>query len=656
MVSPADDDGTCYPPIADYALIGNCHTAALVGRDGAVDWYCPGRFDAPAVFCRLLDRRRGGYWQVAPRGACDARREYRGASNVLRSTFSTGHGQVRLTDFMPIYRRTASRRGHDVGTSHHVVRLVEGLSGAVDVEVRFKPTFDYARAPARISVAEGGAVAEGAGAYLTLACPGVALAPDEEGGVRAVCRIAAGQRLWLALARADDAAGARRALALPDCEAALDRTLAYWDEWAAAFTYQGPYREAVLRSVLALKLLTYEPSGAIVAAPTTSLPEQLGGVRNWDYRYTWLRDASLILYALMTVGYRAEARDFFEWLERACGEAPTRLPPIMYAVDARHVPPETTLDHLAGYCGARPVRIGNAAAGQRQLDVFGEVLMAARLHYQRPRGGDTAPDEDEGDRPGDIAATWSLLRGFVDLAAAHWQEPDCGIWEIRGGPRDFLYSKLMCWAAVDSGVRLAEEWGLDAPLRRWRETCDAIRQAILARGFDPYRGAFTQAFGSSALDASALIIPRIGFLPATDPRVDATINAIQTHLVRNGLVDRYHAPDGLPGDEASFGLCSFWLVDALSLSGRLDEAHELFERIVGCANDVGLLSEEIAPRQRLLLGNFPQGFTHLALVRAAVNLAKAEKHGPEEHAESEAQRAGPARRAAAERGAVAGGR
>jgi len=639
--------GRRYPPIADYALIGNCHTAALIARDGSVDWYCPRRFDAPAVFCRLLDRDRGGYLSVAPRGEFGAARQYQGATNVLQTTFTAAHGAVRVTDFMPVYRRTASRRGADVGTSHHLLRLIEGLSGEVELELRFKPTLDYARAPTRLRLVADGAVAEGGGEWLTLACPGVALALDDAGAARATPRVVAGQRLWLALAHPDDPTDTRRALALPDCETALARTLAYWEEWAATCTYQGPYRAEVLRSALVLKLLTYEPSGAIVAAPTTSLPEAIGGVRNWDYRYTWLRDASLILYALMTVGYSAEADDFFHWLHDTCGGQPPQMPRIMYTVDAQPAPPEIALDSLAGYRDSHPVRIGNAATDQRQLDIFGEILMAARLHYRRPT--DEAPDEGEAgnDGAGVPASSWDLLRGFVDLAAEHWQEPDWGIWEMRGGPQHFLYSKLMCWAALDSGLRLADDWGLDAPRRRWRATRAAIRQAILARGFDPYRGAFTQAFGSSALDASVLIIPRIGFLPATDPRVDATINAIETHLMRNGLVDRYHTPDGLPGGEASFALCSLWLVDALALSGRLDEAHALYQRVAGYANDVGLLSEEIEPKRGLLLGNFPQGFTHLSLVRAAVNLAKIATHGPEEQAETEAQRVGPARHAAA---------
>jgi GH15 family glucan-1,4-alpha-glucosidase len=639
--------GQAYPAIADYALVGNCHTAALISRWGSVDWYCPGRFDAPAVFCRLLDRRRGGYLALAPAGHFAAERRYRSDTNVLETVFTADGGRVRLTDFMPIYRRTASRVGADVGTSAHLLRLVEGLGGTVEMDLRFRPTFDYARRAARVQVTEDGAVAEveDGSRYLTLACPGVALTVDDAGGVHGHVRVAAGQRLWVALAHTADAPSARAALTLPDCDAALAETLTYWEDWAAACTYAGPYRSAVLRSALVLKLLTYEPSGAIVAAPTTSLPEQVGGVRNWDYRYTWLRDGALILYALMTVGYGAEADDFFHWLHRSCRRGRTTRPRIMYAVDTRLVPRETTLDHLEGYRGSRPVRLGNAASRQRQLDIYGEVLLAAHLHFERR----PAPEEEE--RPGDGARltpdNWALARTFVERAADHWQEPDRGIWEVRGETRDFLYSKLMCWAAVDRGIRLAEDWRLEAPLGHWRRTRDAIRQAILDRGFDAARGAFTQAFGSAALDASALIIPRIGFLPGTDPRVRSTIAAIQEQLTRDGLADRYHAPDGLPGSEASFALCSFWLVDALALGGQLDAAQALFERLVGYANDVGLLSEEVAAESGTLLGNFPQGFTHLALVRAAVNLAKIAKHGPEHHAETEAQRAGAARRAAA---------
>jgi GH15 family glucan-1,4-alpha-glucosidase len=639
---------TPYAPIADYAVIGDCHTAALVSRDGSLDWYCPGRFDGPAVFCRLLDAARGGYWRLAPLERFTSTRQYQGPTNVLQTTFAAAGGQVRVTDFMPVAERAADGRGPVVATSRRVLRLVEGLAGTVELGLTFKPTFDYARAATTLSVVpERGAVAQAAGSFLALACPSVALAAAEAGAVQGCLQVQAGRRYWLALTAAGDAAGAQAALTVDGADAALVTTLDFWERWAARCTYVGPYRTAVLRGALTLKLLTYEPSGALVAAPTTSLPEEIGGVRNWDYRYTWLRDSSLILFALLAVGYETAAADFFGWLERIyLAEDSTSLQ-IMYTIDGGRSLPEVTLDHLAGYRDSRPVRIGNAAAQQRQLDIYGEVLATASMRY-RARAPQAERSADSGGATsGPPADVWTLLRGLVEQAAAHWQDVDQGIWEVRGGPQPFLYSKLMCWVALDQGVRLAEEHGLDAPLDRWRTTREAIRAAIETRGYDATLGAFTQAFGSRALDASALAIPRAGFLPATDPRVRSTVELIRTTLTHNGLVRRYAAPDGLPGGEGAFLMCSFWLVGALAIEGRVDEARALFERLLGYANDVGLFSEEIDPRDGTLLGNFPQGFTHLALINAAVSLARAAKRGAEHEPQTDAQRLDSARRAAA---------
>jgi len=637
-----------YPPIADYALIGDCHTAALIARDGSVDWFCPGRFDAPAVFCRLLDADKGGYLRTAPTGSFSVERHYRGQTNVLETTFSTDGGRVRATDLMPIHQRTSHRHGYDVGTSHRLLRLLEGLEGEVEVEVQFKPTFDYAREQTEFFLREGGgAVAQAGARYLTLACPGVHLKADGHGGLAGRLRLHAGEQRWIVLTHADDPDHAEEALTPVRCQQQLERTVAYWEQWAEQCTYRGPYRTQVLRSALMLKLLTYEPAGAVVAAPTTSLPENLGGERNWDYRYTWLRDSSLIMYALVTIGYGDEAADFIHWLEQTVGSDPTRKPQIMYGIDGRRKLPEEMLDHLEGYRCSRPVRIGNAAADQRQLDIFGEVVRAAILHYRR---GSDAPHESHPSEPEShqrpSGEAWELLRELVDRAAEHWGDSGSGIWEVRGGSQPFLYGKLMCWAALDSGVRLARGYGLEAPLDRWQRTQAEVRQAILGRGYDEKLGAFTQAFGSSTLDASALVIPRIGFLPPTDGRVKSTVEQIRRHLTRDGLVYRYRTQDGLAGGEGTFTLCTFWLVDALALGGRLDEARELFERVVAYANDLGLLAEEINPDTSEQLGNFPQGFSHMALIGAAVNLAKASRHGPEEQAESEGERAGRAQRAA----------
>jgi GH15 family glucan-1,4-alpha-glucosidase len=500
--------------------------------------------------------------------------------------------------------------------SRRVLRLVEGLAGEVELEVSFRPTFDYARADTSVRQRPGGAVASAGHETLSLVCP-IDLQPDDAGGLRGAARVAAGDRFWIALEY-----GAQPEAELPDptsADAALARTLDSWRAWADRCTYVGPYHELVRRSALTLKLLIYRPTGGLVAAPTTSLPEEIGGVRNWDYRYTWLRDAALILDALQGIGYHREATDFFGWLENVCLRGGDLQ--IMYRVDGSPDLPEQMLDHLEGYRGARPVRIGNAGAGQLQLDVYGEVLAAAALHLEHlgpPR-----------------ANIWHALWRLADQAAARWREPDQGIWEVRGGPRHFLYSKLLCWVALDRALRLANRMSLPGERTgRWRRERKAIRRAILAEGYDAELGAFTQALGEPALDASALVIPLVGFLPATDPRVVSTAERIAERLTSGGLVYRYLGEDGLPGGEATFALCSFWLVDNLALQGRLDAARVLFERVAGYANDVGLLAEEIAPESGELLGNYPQGFSHLALIRAALSIAGAEAAGPEQHAET----------------------
>ncbi len=595
------------PPIGDYAPIGDCRTAALISRAGSIDWYCPGRFDAPAVFCRILDAHKGGYFRVAPTQEFSCSRRYVGATNVLETTFSTGSWRVRLTDCMVEPNR--------------VLRRLEGLSGEVEMAVEFKPTFDFARAQTQI---DDGVIAHWNSHYLTLAAPSSPMTVRQ------------GQCTWLVLSYTQNEQDARQALRVTGCEEDLRQVVRKWEDWANRCTYRGPYRDDVLRSALVLKLLTYEPTGAVVAAPTTSLPESIGGARNWDYRFTWLRDSALILYALVTIGYDDAAAEFTQWLEHTVGSDPTSRPQIMYGIDGRGDLPEHPLEHLDGYRGSRPVRIGNAAADQVQLDIYGELLRSAGVHYHNSRPHRPSPD------------AWKMWRGLVEQAAEHWQEPGSGIWEVRGGPEDFLYGKLMCWAALDTGLRLAHDHHLDAPLDSWRQTRDQIRQAILQRGFNKDVGAFSQAFGSSSLDASALIIPRVGFLPPTDPRVRSTVDQIQRKLSKDGLVYRYRTPDGLAEGEGTFTLTTFWLVDALALGGELDQAHALFERTLGYTNDLGLLAEEIDPESGAQLGNFPQGFSHLALIGAAVNLAKAERHGSEQSAENEGERAQRAGHAASQ--------
>ncbi|MBE0607844.1 MAG: glycoside hydrolase family 15 protein [Dehalococcoidia bacterium] len=603
-----------YRPIGDYALIGDTHSAALVARDGSIDWLCWPQFDSPAVFGRLLDAARGGSFRVGPAGPAEVARSYAGDTNILVTTFTTGTGRLRLTDFMPVGDRPSRDPNADIARHGRVLRLIEGLTGEVELQVSFRPAFDYARAPTETTTQSRGATARAGRESLILSCP-VTLSPDPEGGVSGTARVGAGERLWFVLTYAPGGEPTGPAAGDADADAALAQTLEYWQAWSAACTYSGPYHDLVRRSALTLKLLTFSPTGALVASPTTSLPEEVGGARNWDYRYSWLRDASLTLSALQEVGYHREAAAFFGWLEGICLRSGHKMQ-IMYRIDGRPDLPEQTLNHLEGYRRSRPVRIGNAAAEQTQLDIYGEVLDAAWTHV-----------EHLGPPSADV---WGVLWRLADQAAARWQEPGAGIWEVRGGPRHYLYSKLLCWVALDRAVWLAKHKGLeDGRLARWRRTRGEIRRAILTQGYDREAGAFTQVLDEPALDASALVVPLVGFLPATDPRVRSTVERIQERLTAHGLVYRYLSDDGLPRGEATFTLCSFWLVDNLALAGRVDEARALFERITAYANDVGLLAEEIDPATGELLGNYPQGFSHLALIRSALTIARAEaRAGP----------------------------
>jgi GH15 family glucan-1,4-alpha-glucosidase len=634
-----------YHPLSEYALIGDCHTAALISCDGSIDWYCPGRFDAPAVFCYLLDADRGGYLQVAPRGHFKTERSYRDGTNVLDTTFRTADGSACLTDFMPVHRRSSTRRGYDVGTSNKIVRRIEGLEGKLSLRVDFHPTFDYARRrPSLQRISSSAILARGGGEAICLSCStGLDFRAADTGGMQALLEVGKGTILWLVLGEARTAETALEASNPQLCSRQLEDTLEYWLGWTRECTYQGPHRQAVQRSALVLKLLTYEPTGAVIAAPTTSLPEQLGGERNWDYRFTWLRDASLILYALAGVGYEHEAADFFEWLQETHQNYPASALQVLYTIDGKRETEEILLDHLAGYRHSRPVRIGNAAANQLQLDIYGEILSAAHLYFKSglgERGGE--PNQSKQRL---LQEDWPLLRHLVDRAAERWEEPDNGIWEVRGGLRQTLYSKIMCWAAVDRGMRLAREYSLEAPLDHWSRTRGRIKAAILGRGYSDKLRAFTQTLDGSELDAGVLAIPRVGLLAPTDERIQSTMARIGSELSSDGLVYRYRSSDGLQGSEVTFALCTFWMVDCLALSGRLEEARELFEHVCSYSSPLGLFSEEIDPATGELLGNFPQGFTHMALIGSAVNLAKAERHGPESEPEIEFERAAKGRSA-----------
>jgi GH15 family glucan-1,4-alpha-glucosidase len=590
--------------IEDYAVVGDTQTAALVGTDGSIDWLCFPRFDSDASFAALLGGPEHGRWVLAPRGPSRVTRRYRGETLVLETDFRTAGGLLRVTDFMP-----------PRGAEPDLVRVAECLEGRVDVEMELAPRFGYgAHAPWIRRVPEGASMVAGPDALrLTTG------APLDVARHRLTARFALdrGRRETFLLAWHPSHEPPPPPLEPME---ALEETAGFWSEWSAHCAFRGPWRDAVVRSLVTLKALTYSPTGGIVAAATTSLPEQLGGVRNWDYRYCWVRDATFTLYALLAAGYVAEARAWRDWLLRAAAGDPAQLQ-IMYGVAGERRLTELELSWLPGYEGARPVRLGNAASDQIQLDVIGELMDC--LHQARRAG--LAPD----------AEAWDLQRALVEHLESTWEQPDEGIWEVRSGRRQFTHSKVMAWVAVDRAVSAAERCGLDAPLERWRALGARIHADVCARGWDARRNAFVQAYGSPELDAALLMIPLVGFLPPTDPRVRATVDAVARELCEDGLVLRYRtdrAQDGLPPGEGVFLPCSFWLVDCLSLLGREAEARALFERLLSLRNDVGLLSEEYDPAARRLVGNFPQAFTHVALVNAARNLSRPggpaeERHG-----------------------------
>ncbi len=583
--------------IEDYGLIGDLQTAALVGRNGSIDWLCFPRFDSGACFAALLGNEENGRWLLAPDCEIErVERRYREHSLVHELDFHTEHGSVRVIDFMP-----------PRGDAPDVVRIVEGLEGSVPMRMELVLRFDYGRIvpwvrrledDTRIAIAGPDAVA-----FRT---------PVEVRGENlstvADFTVEAGERIPFVLTWFPSHRDPPRAIT-PDH--AYQDTCEYWDEWLVPCTFGGRYSEAVFRSLMVLKAMTYGPTGGIVAAPTTSLPEQIGGVRNWDYRYCWLRDASFALAALVGNGFVEEAGAWRAWLLRAVAGDPEGIQ-IMYGPAGERRLLEFELPWLEGYEGSQPVRVGNGASTQFQLDVYGEV---ADVLYQARRRG----------LPGDDSA-WALLRHLIQSLETRWREPDEGIWEVRGPRRHFTHSKVMAWVAFDRGLRLIDELGRDGPKERWLEIRDAIKAEVLERGFDEELGSFVQSYDSKRLDASLLTIPLYGFLPADDPRVRGTLEAIRRELLVDGFVQRYrHDPDvesvdGLPPGEGAFFLCSFWFVDNLILLGELDEAHVMFERLLSLRNDLGLLSEEYDPELKRLVGNFPQAFSHIGLVNTALRL------------------------------------
>ena len=583
-------------PIEGYGMVGDTHTAALVGTDGSIDWLCLPRFDSEACFAKLLGDDAHGYWRVAPvGGVVRTTRSYRGDTLVLDTEFETSTGAVRLTDCMPI------REEHP-----QVVRLVKGLRGEVPMRMDLVMRFGYGQVVPWVRRVDSLLTAVAGPDGLSLWTPVHTEGRDMT--TVAEFTVTAGENVSFVLTWHPSNEAPPRPV---DARYAIEDTVAWWEQWAGACAYDGPWRDAVMRSLITLKALTYHPSGGIVAAATTSLPETVGGMRNWDYRYCWLRDATLTLESLMRGGFHEEAMEWRDWLLRAVAGDPSELQ-IMYGPAGERRLEEWEADWLPGYEASRPVRIGNAAAGQFQLDVYGEVMSA--LYEACVVGDPLSP------------SAWDLQLVLMDYVAQHWQEPDDGIWEVRGPRRHFTHSKVMAWVAVDRAICSAEEFGLQGPLDRWRPLRDQIHAEVCEKGWNDEVGAFTQYYGADALDASLLMMPLVGFLPATDPRVVQTVEAVERDLTEDGFVLRYraedaHAVDGLSGHEGAFLACSFWMADCLHLIGRHDDAEVLFERLLGLRNDLGLLAEEYDGRLRRQVGNFPQAFSHVSLVNAAFNLS-----------------------------------
>ena len=592
--------------LEDYALIGDTHSAALVGADGSIDWLCLPRFDSCACFAALLGSPENGRWLLAPEGEVRQRRQrYRGDSLVLETEFRTDSGVARVVDCMPVRTRWPD-----------VVRVVEGVEGQVRMRMELVVRFDYGSiVPWVRSVAKDVLLTVAGPDALELRTP----VPTRGEGLKTVATfdVGKGDQVPFLLTWHP---GHERPPHPRNPVRELAHTERHWQRWADDCTYQGPWRRVVVRSLVTLKALTYAPTGGIVAAPTTSLPELLGGVRNWDYRFCWVRDATLSLYALLQGGYHEEARAWRNWLLRSVAGSPADLSTV-YGVAGERRLPELVLPWLPGYEGAKPVRIGNAATAQVQLDVYGELIDAL---YTAARVG--LPNDEN---------AWRLQVALLEWLETGWSQPDEGIWEVRGPRRHFTHSKVMAWAAFDRAVKSVEQLHVEGPVERWAALRDQIHDDVCRKAWDPKQRTFTQFYGSDGVDASLLLIPEIGFLPPTDERVRGTVDAVQRTLLRDGFVCRYRtdsqgAVDGLPAGEGAFLPCSFWLADALAMSGRRDEAQELFERLIGLASDVGLLSEEYDPVAKRLVGNFPQAFSHIALVNTAANLSRLPS-APAEH-------------------------
>ena len=592
-----------YLPIEDHGIIGDLRTAALVGADGTIDWLCLPRFDAPSVFASILDDEKGGQFRLRPLSYARSQQLYLPDTNVLLTRFLSPEGVAEVLDFMPIEGGREER--------HDLARRLRVVKGRMLFELDCRPAFDYARQKHRVTVGKTGAVFASAGLRLGLATE-VPLREGPEHGALAQFALKEGEDATFVLQVLGEGEGPEKVLSSGGFQGRLQQTLDYWRRWIAQSTYQGRWREMVNRSALALKLMVYDPTGALVAAPTMGLPEAIGGERNWDYRYTWPRDAAFALYALTRLGFHEEAHNFMGWLQDICRGSDGQLQPL-YGIDGRTEIHEEELYHLSGYRNSRPVRLGNGAYDQLQLDFYGAVLDAAYLHNKHG----VPLDYD----------VWHNLRPILDWLSKNWQQPDEGIWEVRGGRKPFVSSKILCWVALDRAVRIARQRGLPAEESRWVKQRNAIYEEVMQKGWDPERRSFVQYYGGKALDASLLLMPLVKFVGPTDPRWLATLERIQEELARDPLVFRYKvaeaADDGFStSEEGSFSTCSFWLVECLTRAGRLEEARLALEKMFSYANHLGLFGEEVGPSGEAL-GNFPQALTHLALISAAVNLDRA---------------------------------
>jgi GH15 family glucan-1,4-alpha-glucosidase len=603
-----------YQPIEDYGIIGNMRTVALVGMNGSIDWHCSPNFDSPSIFGALLDHAKGGRFQIAPIADQVRRKQfYWPSTNILVTRFSHDDGITEIEDFMPMGFASDSL------TYHQIHRRVRCVRGPVRLLAECRPAFDYGRIPHHLQLVDGGANFLANNWHFSLSTD-APLQQDDFGGVTAEFVLAEGQSKTFVFQHDGEAATAAMPASEREAKEPFERTVKFWQNWLARCTYRGRWRERVERSALVLKLLTFEPTGAIVAAPTTSLPEVIGGSRNWDYRFAWIRDAAFTVYAFVRLGFTDEAAGFVNWLQHYASQHPyTGQPlPTVFTIFGERVPAEHSLDHWSGYLGSAPVRIGNDAANQYQSDIYGELLDSLYLYnkYVSPIAYDF----------------WVRIRRRLDWICDNWQKPDEGIWEMRSGKQHFVYSKLMNWVALDRGIRLADKRSFPSDRARWMHERDAIYEEVMTKGWNEKRRAFTQYYGSEDLDASVLIMPLVFFMAPTDPRMISTLKAIledprKGGLVNDGLVYRYPPQprvDGLPGEEGTFNMCSFWLVEALTRAGQvnpewLDEARLLFERMLGYANHLGLYAEQTSA-QGQALGNFPQAFTHLALISAAFNL------------------------------------